>query len=539
MTPASQIPDLCRSAWNEAVARQPVARIFRKDHTLWQRNPQEITNRLGWLDLPNSMRTCVRDLTRLARDTRERGIAHVILLGMGGSSLCAEVFSLAFGSRKGSPTLTVLDSTLPAAVKQIADHLEPEKTVFIVASKSGTTIEVLAFYAFFRDLMEKTLGNRAGKHFIAITDPGGPLLTLANKHGFLRIFINPADVGGRYSALSYFGLVPAALIGLDTNALLARGREAARVCGVATRVEDNPGAWLGLSLGCLARVGRDKLTLLTTPRLAPFALWAEQLIAESTGKQGRGIIPIAAEPLSVPQAYDDDRFFVYLRLADDNPHQTDAFAAALQHAGAPLHRIDLQDIYDLGREFFIWEFATALAGACLEINPFDQPNVAESKSITSQILAQSQTEPAPPPITDQGSLAHLLSARRPGDYLALMAFVAETPELNHAFTDLRRKLLATHRLPTTLGYGPRFLHSTGQLHKGGPDNGLFVQIVHLGPDDADIPGQPYTFSALAAAQASGDFQALKAHNRRVVRIHIPPDQDPAHHIRSLVSAGQP
>ena len=532
MTPALQIPDQCRAEWNEAVARQPVARIWRKDHTLWKPAPDEITNRLGWLDLPNSMRTCVRDMTRLARETRDRGIVEVVLLGMGGSSLCAEVFRQSFGDRKGFPKLTVLDSTLPGAVNRLAAKITPEQTLFIVASKSGATIEVLSFYAFFRELMETALGSRAGKHFIAITDPGSPLLSLANKHGFLRIFINPEDVGGRYSALSYFGLVPAALMGLEINTLLARGREAARTCGGTSSVAQNPGAWLGLLLGSFARVGRDKLTLLTTPRLSSFGLWAEQLIAESTGKEDCGIVPIAGEPRSVVEVYGSDRFFVYLRLTGDKTQETDVFVAALERAGAPVYVINLEDVYDLGREFFTWEFAVAVAGACMGINPFDQPNVAESKTITGQALTRFEREKALPPLADEGEFAALLASAKPGDYLALMAFAADTPALDEAFAGLRRKLLTGHKLPTTFGYGPRFLHSTGQLHKGGADNGLFVQMTHLGEGDADIPGKPYSFATLAAAQANGDFEALQAHHRRAIRIHVPPAENPADRIRA-------
>jgi len=534
VTPVSQIIDLCREHWNQAAARLPVARIWRKDHTLWDPSPDEIINRLGWLDLPTSMRTRVPELTRLSRAVQDRSIRDVVLLGMGGSSLSAEVLSRALAPHKNFPRLTVLDSTLPASVLHVAKNIIPEKTIFVVASKSGATVEVLALYAFFRQLMLKALGDRAPKHFIAITDPATPLLTLANKHNFLRTFLNPADVGGRYSVLSYFGLVPAALIGLDINTLLARAREGARICGLTTPPEKNPGALLGLAMGCLALAGRDKLTLITTPRLASFGLWAEQLIAESTGKANRGIIPIVGEPLAVLDAYRDDRFFVYLRLRGDNTEPTDRFAEALLRAGVPLHRIDLEDIYDLGREFFRWEFATAIAGACLQINPFDQPNVAESKSITARLLDRVESEKKLPRISGQGNLADLLKAARPGDYLAIIAFARQTPELDSAFLSLRQKLLTHHRLPTTLGYGPRFLHSTGQLHKGGPDNGLFLQIVHLGKKDIRIPGKPYTFATLAAAQAIGDFQALKAHNRRVIRIPIHRDESPADRLLALL-----
>ena len=516
---------MCRDDWNDIAARQPVARIWRKDHTLWKPTPDEITNRLGWLDLPRSMSQCVPDLTRFARDVRESGIQEVVLLGMGGSSLCAEVCRNTFGDREGYPRLTVLDSTVPAAVKRVAERVTPEKTLFIVASKSGTTVEVMSFYAYFRELVEKVKGDKAGENFVAITDPNTPLLSLSNKAGFLRVFINPADVGGRYSALSYFGLVPAALAGVDIRTLLGRGREMARTCGVTAPPQENPGAWLGLCMGCLAKAGRDKLTIFASPRLSTFGLWAEQLVAESTGKEDRGITPVAQEPYSVLESYDHDRLFVYLRLANDNNETADTLADALNNAGKPILRIDLRDVYDLGGEFFRWEFATAIAGAALAINPFDQPNVQESKTLTGEVLNQYAKDQSLPAMENEGSARELIAAAKPGDYIAFQAFAAETDALNLAVDGLRRKALTEYKLPSTFGYGPRFLHSTGQLHKGGPNNGLFVQIVCLSEDDQPIPGKPYTFGALASAQAIGDYSALKAHNRRLARVVVPSAAD--------------
>ena len=520
MTSTAEIREMCRPFWSEIVARQPAARVWRKDHALWKPAPDEIINRLGWLDLPRSMSSLVRDLVRFARDVHERGIQDVILLGMGGSSLCAEVLRQTFGSRKGFPKLTVLDSTLPQVVRRVAQNINLEKTLFIVASKSGGTIEVVSLYRYFSALMKKACGDGDGKHFVAITDPGTKLLTMAHKVGFLRVFINPADVGGRYSALSYFGLVPAALMGLDINRLLARGREVARTCGVTSPPEENPGAWLGLCMGCLARAGRDKLTIVTSPKLAGFDLWAEQLVAESTGKDGRGVIPVAQEPFAPPDAYGDDRFFVHLRLADDDNEAADHHVEALYRAGTPVMVLDLEDLYDLGGEFFRWEYAVAIAGACLEINPFDQPNVQESKAITAKVLAEYERENKLPAMEAEGSLKELIESAQPGDYAAIMAFTAETPELNQAFDALRRKLLTEHKLPSTLGYGPRFLHSTGQLHKGGANNGLFLQIVCLTEQDLPVPGKAYSFGTLAAAHAIGDFNALKARQRRLARICV-------------------
>jgi len=515
--------ELCRPLWDEMTARPIVARLWRRDHTLWKPTPEEISNRLGWLELPNSMRDSVHELTRFARQLRDRGTRQVVLLGMGGSSLGAEVLRRAVGGRSGFPLLKVLDSTIPSAVREVLEEIDLSKSLFIVASKSGTTAEVSALYRFFRAEVEKVRGEEAGRHFIAITDPGTPLLRLAHKARFLRAFINPADVGGRYSVLSYFGLVPAALMGLDVGQLLLRAREVARHCG-NTDPRQNPGAWLGLCMGCLAANGRDKLTLLTSPRLAAFGLWAEQLVAESTGKEGRGIVPIVGEPIGVLDAYGDDRAFVYLRLSGDDNRDADDFARAVNRAGLPLMRLEVKGPLDLAGEFFRWEFAVAVAAACLGINPFDQPNVQESKEITSQALAGYEREGNLPPVRDEGSLSDLLGNRRKGDYLALMAFARETSALDRAFDRLRGRLLVEHKLPTTLGYGPRFLHSTGQLHKGGPDNVLCAQIFCVGDDDLPVPGKPFGFRTLATAQAIGDYGALKTHGRRTMRLAV---QDPA------------
>lgn len=517
MTSASKMIELCRPLWDEMASQQIVARLWRRDHTLWKPSPEEISNRLGWLELPNSMRDSIHDIARFARETRDRGVRHVVLLGMGGSSLGAEVLARALGTRRGFPTLTVLDSTIPAVVRRTLEQIDLSRSLFIVASKSGTTAEVSALYAFFRAEVEKVCGEEAGRHFVAITDPGTPLLTLAHKARFLRAFINPADVGGRYSVLSYFGLVPAALMGLDVGQMLLSAREAARLCG-NTDLRENPGAWLGMCMGCLASNGRDKMTLFTSPRLGAFGLWAEQLIAESTGKEGLGIVPVVGEPTGVTEAYGDDRYFVYLRLAGDENKTSDDFAKALNRAGLPLIRIELKEPMDLAGEFFRWEFAVAVAAACLKINPFDQPNVQESKSITAEALALYEKQRTLPPVQTEGSLPALLESRRKGDYLALMVFSAPTDALDRALDDLRLRLLIEHKLATTLGYGPRFLHSTGQLHKGGADNVLCVQVVSVGDSDLPVPGKGYGFRALATAQALGDYGALKAHGRRTMRL---------------------
>ncbi len=519
MTPASRLSELCQPHWNDIASRQPVARIWRKDHTLWKASPQEITNRLGWLDLPNSMRSTLSELTRFGKSVEERGIRDVVLLGMGGSSLGAEVLRQVLCRPEQSPQLTVLDSTVPTVVADLRKRLDPHHTLFLVASKSGTTTEVMAFYRFFRKELDEALGREeAGGRFVAITDPGTPLFSLANKEGFHRTFINPADVGGRYSVLSYFGLVPAAALGLNLSELLMRAREMARACGVTSPRDDNPGGHLGMVMGCMAKNGRNKLSIVTSPRLASFALWAEQLVAESTGKEGKGILPVAGEPLGPVEVYGGDRLFVYLRLNGDQNTETNRHAEALEKAGHPVVRLDLRDAYDLGGEFFRWEYAVAVAGACLAINPFDQPNVAESKKITADVLFGHAESKAPLQMQKAGSFSKLLKAAKPGSYLALLVYARETPELNAALDQLRARLLGARKLVTTMGYGPRYLHSTGQLHKGGPNTGLFAQICAPWPEGPDVPGAGYDFGTLATAQAIGDLQALHAHERPVIRV---------------------
>ena len=535
MTPTAKLKEMCRPFWDEITARDPVARLWKRDHTLWKPDPEEISNRLGWLDLPKSMSGAATELDAFAQDVKGASFKDVVLLGMGGSSLCAEVLRRGFGKQEGFPKLTVLDSTVPACVKRVERAIRPAQTLFLVASKSGSTIEVLSFYKYFRRLVEGAKGDDAGENFVAITDRGSGLERIASEDRFRRVFINPSDVGGRYSALSYFGLVPAAAAGLNAAELLLRGKEATRLCEVRSPLEENPGAWLGLVLGCLARNGRDKLTVVTSPRLASFALWAEQLVAESTGKEGRGIVPIAMEPFAPAEAYGEDRVFVYLRLAGDDNDESDRHVRRLDQAGLPvIMKSDINDLYDLGAEFFRWEFAIALAGACLGINPFDQPNVQESKDNTKRILSEYGQKKALPEIHSEGTLDELLRSARRGDYLALMAFAEDTPELEEAVASLRKSLLTKHRLPTTFGYGPRFLHSTGQLHKGGADNVLAVQITTEPEPDLPIPGEPYSFGTLMSAQAIGDFEALRSHRRRVMRVHLSKDENPAARIRALL-----
>jgi glucose-6-phosphate isomerase len=505
--------------------RDIVGRIWNRDHTVWKTDPTEISDRLGWLNVTGFMREQASSLQAFAQQVRNDGIRHVVLLGMGGSSLGPEVIRQTFGSTSGFPRLLVLDSTIPDAVQAMTAEINPSTTLFLVSSKSGTTTESLSFYRHFRGLVEQFVGKEmAGPHFVAITDPETPLEALAQESGFRQLFTNPPDIGGRYSVLSYFGLVPAALIGMDITRLLDRADSMRTECApFAKDIQntDNPGARLGATLGVLALHGRNKLTLVTSPSIESFGLWAEQLIAESTGKEERGIIPVSGEPLVHPANYGDDRQFVYLRLNGDENACTDAAIAAIESSGQPVLRLELQTMYDLGAEFFRWEFATVVAGAILGIHPFDQPNVQQAKYETVVGLQEHRESGRLPQVDAPGSIESLLSKARPGDYLAIMAYIHQTPETDIALADLRRKVTENHGIATTLGYGPRFLHSTGQVHKGGPDSGLFLQLTTDLREDIPVPGESYTFGILAEAQALGDLKVFLALERRVVRVQLP------------------
>ena len=514
------LPDV-ESALADLQRRQAISRIWSGDHTVWKPEPTELTNRLGWLSVTDAMCEQAPIMEAFAKEVREAGFRHVVLLGMGGSSLGPEVLRQTFGSAPGYPELIVLDSTVPAWVRSVADAIDPARTIFLVSSKSGSTTEPNMFYAYFRELVEKTVGKEgAGRHFIAVTDPGTSLEKMAKEQGFRRVFLNPSDIGGRYSILSYFGLVPAAVIGLDVLKLLDRAdcmREGTASC---VPVHENPGAWLGVVMGVLAQKGRDKLTLVTSPSISSFGLWVEQLIAESTGKEGLGIVPVAGEPMGSPDQYGDDRLFVYLRLDGDNNDESDGAIKAIESSGHPVVRLVLRDKYDVGAEFFRWELATAVAGSILGLNPFDQPNVQAAKDMTESVLGQFESAGELPAMEDPGSLRDLLAMGGPGDYLAIMAYVPQTPEVDLALDNLRGKVTERHGIATTMGYGPRFLHSTGQLHKGGPASGLFLQLTAGHTEDVAIPGAPFSFGVLADAQAVGDLRALRDSQRRGVRVDL-------------------
>jgi transaldolase / glucose-6-phosphate isomerase len=507
-----------------------VRRIWERDPDLWKpgdaTHAAEIRIRLGWLDVVDTMREQVGALTSFATEVRDAGVRDVVLLGMGGSSLCPEVFRTAFGSAAGYPTLHVLDTTDPAAIAATTSAVDPQHALFIVASKSGGTVETLSHFAHFWDVVSKAGVARPGDAFIAITDPGTSLVALAQQHSFRRVFENPPDIGGRYSALSYFGLVPAALVGVDITGVVDRARAMARQCGADSHAAVNCGLVLGTAMGAFWQRGRDKVTILAPPRIAAFSLWAEQLIAESTGKEGKGIIPVGAEPIGEPSVYGDDRLFIALHLGDDADFERriDALRAAAQ----PVITLQLNDVLDLGAEFFRWEFATAVAGAILQIDPFDQPNVQESKDNTKRLLEAFERDGALPEVaaaagSNADRLARVLGEVRTSDYVSLMAYVTPTTANEAALQELRVAIRDRYRVATTLGFGPRFLHSTGQLHKGGPNTGVFIQVTVDDTVDVAIPGQKYTFSTLKRAQAQGDLESLHAHGRRAVGLHITGD----------------
>jgi glucose-6-phosphate isomerase len=520
-------------------------RIWRKDHTLWSSSPTEITNRLGWLHSPRAMAACFAPINTLVDTVRREGYTQALLLGMGGSSLAPAVFRRTFGAADGYPDLSVLDSTDPDAVLGFSEKLDWMKTLFIVSTKSGGTIETFSFMKYFFNLLSERYGIRqAGRNFIAITDPGSALAEIAALQGFRAVFLNDPDIGGRYSALSHFGLLPAALIGANVSVLLERAADAAAADGTPgmQNTAAGSGLYLGAVMGELARGGRDKLTFVFSPQIAGFGDWLEQLIAESTGKQGRGILPVMGEPLGPADLYGDDRVFVWLRLAGDTTRQDDL--EGLERAGHPVIRITLGDIYGLSGQMFLWEMATAVAGHILGINPFDQPDVEAAKALARSMMAgyrESGSLPRETPAlavdgTDvygecsarsPGEALHLfLQSARPNAYIALQAYLPPTVATHQALMDLRTALRDRYRLATTVGYGPGYLHSTGQLHKGDAGFGMFVQLTTDDrrdvpiPDEMGHPGASVTFGVLKAAQALGDRQALLQAGRKVIRFHF-------------------
>jgi transaldolase/glucose-6-phosphate isomerase len=523
-----------------------VRRLWAGDASLWTSSDEE--SWLGWLSVAEEERQRIDALLRLAEDIRQQGFTHILLLGMGGSSLGPEVFGQTFGPQNGRAKLLVLDSTDPAQIRTIESQIDPARTLFIVSSKSGSTLEPNILKQYFFECAKRAVGAQAaGSRFIAITDPGSQMQKIAERDRFRHIAFGMPSIGGRYSVLSDFGLLPAAAMGLDVGRLLTAAQKLVRSCGANVPPADNPGVVLGTILGVLGKSGRDKVTIVASPGIADFGAWLEQLLAESTGKHGKGLIPVDAEPLGVPQLYGQDRLFVYLRLAPEPDVPQDEAIADIERAGHPVVRIAVTDRYHIGQEFFRWEIATAVAGSILGINPFDQPDVEASKVKTRELTTAYELSGRLPPETalfEEGGLAvfadeknrhaiektttlvECLAAHfgriREGDYCALLAYVERNARHRDALQEIRVLIRDHKRVATCLGFGPRFLHSTGQAYKGGPNTGVFLQITCDNPFDIQVPGQKYTFGIVGAAQARGDLDVLAERDRRVLRIHLGP-----------------
>ena len=538
-----------QSALDSLRSRQFSQRISGGDPFLWPSesgDKETIKNRLGWLKSIGAFRERGAEIKEFASEIKGAGFLHVVLLGMGGSSLCPEVCHETFGSGKGWPQLTVLDNTDPAAVKGVVSQVDLEKTLFIVASKSGTTGETLSFYNYFYELVKNQVKGEPGHHFIAITDPATPLVAEAQKRRFRRCFENQEDIGGRFSALSYFGLVPMGLMGIDIDLFLDRAKQMQYSCGPYVPAAANPAIQLGTILGIQHQLGRDKVTFVISEPIRTFGYWVEQLLAESTGKGESGLVPVEGEPLGSPSVYSNDRVFVYMHTIEENKGDTEQKLLALEEAGHPVIRIEVRDKMNLGAEFFRWELATATAGSIMGVNPFDEPNVSESKQNTHELLEEwrqkGQFNEGSPAFEESGISVHCDSTQEwfdkikgksaldflisfvglaePPDYIALLPYFLRTHERHNFLQSIQLSLRDRLKVATTLGYGPRYLHSTGQLHKGGPNTGVFIILTADCAEDIAIPGQQYGFATLQLAQALGDFRSLNNKKRWVIRIHL-------------------
>jgi transaldolase / glucose-6-phosphate isomerase len=536
-------------------------RLWNKDAALWTNTDEG--KWLGWLDIVDQQLTNVSKFKALSAEIREDGFKHLLLLGMGGSSLAPEVFSMTFGKQPGSPELLVLDSTDPVQIKSLRDKIDPARTLFCVSSKSGTTLEPNIYMQYFYDETKKTVGDRAGHHFIAVTDPGSRLEGVAEKLGFRRVYHGLSSIGGRYSALSDFGLVPQAAAGIDTERFLKRAKLMVESCKDGDS-NKNPGVSLGLVLGtAAARLKRDKVTLICSRSIYDLGAWLEQLLAESTGKQGHGLIPVDREPLVETDKYRNDRIFAYIKYAGDGSVEIESAVSALEKAGQPVVRIVLNDLYDLGQTMFQWEIATAVAGSVIGIDAFNQPDVEASKIVTRELTDEFEKAgslPAEKPILEQDGIklftdktnaeallngANTLGAVirqhldriHTGDYFGLLAYIPMFPEYEEILQQMRTEILESKEVATVLGFGPRFLHSTGQAYKGGPNSGVFLQITCDEANDLQVPQQKYTFGIVKAAQARGDFQVLADRHRRALRVHLGKDiAKDLNHLRDLVCA---
>jgi transaldolase / glucose-6-phosphate isomerase len=532
-------------------AGNKMARLWRGDPSLWTGDDED--KWIGWLTIVEDQLAHLKQFTDAAADAANAGFTHALLLGMGGSSLCPEVLKITYGKQPGHPEMHVLDSTDPAQIKSIESQVDLAKTLCIVASKSGSTLEPNIFKQYFFDRMQQIVGkDKAGEHFIAITDPGSKMQQVAERDKFRKIFFGLSSIGGRYSALSNFGMVPAAIMGLDLGNFLQRTNEMVQACKPEVPVDQNPGAVLGAILGTMGNLGRNKVTIITSPGIHDLGAWLEQLIAESTGKIGKGLIPVDREALGAPEVYDNDRVFVHLRLANEPDTAQKQKLDTLRSAGHPVVEIELSDTYDLGQEFFRWEIATAVAGSILKINPFNQPDVEASKIVTRQLTEayeKSGKLPEEAPLFDEGgiklftdernaanlnkragsdrSLTSFLRAHlnqlSSGDYMAVLGYIEMNSSHEETLQAMRHAVRDSKHVATCLGFGPRFLHSTGQAYKGGPNTGVFLQITCDDANDLPVPGQKYTFGTVKAAQARGDFQVLADRQRRALRVHLPKD----------------
>jgi transaldolase/glucose-6-phosphate isomerase len=539
-----------------------VKRLWARDASLWTNTDE--ANWLGWLTIADDEIAHSRDFKQIADEIRQTGFTHAVLLGMGGSSLCVEVLKLTYGKIEGYPEFLVLDSTDPAQIRTVANKLDIAKTIFIVSSKSGSTLEPNIFKQYFYDEVKKAVGTEApGKRFIAITDPGSNMQKVAETDGFRHIYFGIPSIGGRYSALSNFGMIPAAIQGLDVPRFLDRVEEMVHACASVVPADQNPGAILGAILGTLQRNGRDKVTIFASPGISDLGAWLEQLLAESTGKQGTGLIPIDREQIGAPEVYGSDRIFAYLRLQSAPDAKQDEAVATLEKAGQPVVRIAVPDIYELGQEFFRWEIATAVAGSIIGINPFNQPDVEAAKIATKNLTSEYEKKgslPAEHPffegsgvklytddknteelkkaaggdLTLSGYLRAHMNRLRAGDYFAILAYIEMNDAHQSALQSIRHTIRDKKRVATCAEFGPRFQHSTGQAYKGGPNTGVFLQITCDDAADIPVPGQKYTFGIVKAAQARGDFQVLADRDRRALRIHL--GADVAAGLRTLSSA---
>ena len=544
-----ELKDAARAALEEWATSGKVSRLWAGDASLW--TGADENKWLGWLSIVTEQQKNATRFTKFAEEVEDAGFSHALLLGMGGSSLCPEVLRKTFGRIEGFPELHVLDSTDPAQIKAVESKIDLTKTLFFVSSKSGTTLEPNIFKQYFLERVRQTLGDKAGDRFVAITDPGSKLRQAAEQDQFRKIFLGSLGIGGRYSALSDFGLAPAAAMGVNVPRFLDRTNEMVSACGPNVAARSNPGVTLGALLGVAYNYGRDKVTIIASPGIYDLGAWLEQLLAESTGKNGKGLIPVDRESPASPEAYGDDRVFVYLRLESDTDASLDVSVDALEDAGQPVVRIYVGEVYNLGQEFFRWEIATAVAGSIIGLNPFDQPDVEASKVATKKLTEEyerSGSLPAEAPFFEsegiklfaderntkdlnasvkdrslRGYVKAHLDRLQPGDYFALLAYLEMNDANEAVLQSARHEVRDRRRVATCLGFGPRFLHSTGQAYKGGPNTGVLLQVTCDDAIDLPVPGQKYTFGIVKAAQARGDFEVLAERGRRALRVHLGAD----------------